>query len=81
VAPGAYADEHCTFYTYQSLKQSLEAHGYEVANHGYICHAELIFQAVLRSPARVSETGPERVKLMAAEVGPVLDPARDTAGK
>ena len=48
VAPGAYADEHVTFYTFDSLKKALESRGYEILDHGYICQAELIFKAVYR---------------------------------
>lgn len=49
VAPGAYAYEHCTFYTFDSLRDALIARGYEIAGYGYICKGELIFKAMLRS--------------------------------
>ncbi len=49
-APGAYADEHVTFYTFDSLKKALESRGYEILDHDYICKAELIFKAVYRPP-------------------------------
>ena len=45
VAPGAYADEHVTFYTYKSLKEAIESRGYEILEHDYICRSELIFKA------------------------------------
>ncbi len=46
VAPGAYADEHVTRYTFDSLKEAIASRGYEIADHGYICQAEMIFKAV-----------------------------------
>lgn len=45
VAPGAYADEHVTFYTFKSLTEALTARGYEVLDHDYICRGELILKA------------------------------------
>src|SRR5690606_26128029 len=51
VAPGAYADEHCTFYPYKSLREALESRGYEILDHGYICKAELVFEAVYKPRA------------------------------
>ena len=51
VAPGAYADEHCTFYTFDSLKSALIGRGYDVEDYGFICKGELILKAVYR-PAR-----------------------------
>ncbi|MBI5091361.1 MAG: glycosyltransferase [Candidatus Hydrogenedentes bacterium] len=44
-APSAYADEHVTHYTYDSLRKALLERGYEITAHDYICKAELIFQA------------------------------------
>ncbi|GMV93197.1 MAG: hypothetical protein AMXMBFR82_29750 [Candidatus Hydrogenedentota bacterium] len=48
VAPGAYADEHVTFYTFESLKEALERRGYTILDHDYICKAELVFKAQLQ---------------------------------
>ncbi len=45
VAPGAYADEHVTHYTFDSLKKAIEQRGCTVEDHGYICRAELVFKA------------------------------------
>ena len=47
VAPGAYADEHVTHYTFASLEAALKKRGYEILGHDYICKAELVFQARL----------------------------------
>jgi dolichol-phosphate mannosyltransferase len=48
-APGAYAEEHVTHYTYISLKEALVKRGYEVLDHAYILKGELIFKARKRS--------------------------------
>lgn len=48
-APGAYADEHVTHYTFASLKAALESRGYEVLDHRYILRGELIFKARKKS--------------------------------
>ncbi|MFP4501537.1 MAG: glycosyltransferase [Candidatus Hydrogenedentota bacterium] len=48
-APNSYADEHVTHYTFDILKTALEARGYTVLDHEYICQGELIFQARLES--------------------------------
>lgn len=54
VAPGAYADEHVTFYTYKSLSEALKSRGYEILDHDYICRGELIFKAKkLPKPAEI----------------------------
>ena len=44
-APGAYAAEHVTRYTFDSLKKALEQRGYEILDHDYILQGELIFKA------------------------------------
>ncbi|MBI2424617.1 MAG: glycosyltransferase [Candidatus Hydrogenedentes bacterium] len=44
-APGAYAEEHVTHYTFASLKTALEARGFVILNHAYILRGELVFQA------------------------------------
>jgi len=44
-APGAYAEEHVTHYTYISLKEALIRRGYEILEHAYILRGELIFKA------------------------------------
>ena len=43
--PNAYADEHITHYTKESLTEILEEHGFKVLSHIYICAGELIFKA------------------------------------
>jgi dolichol-phosphate mannosyltransferase len=48
VAPGAYADEHVTFYTYKSLRDALEYRGFSILDHDFICKAELVYQARLQ---------------------------------
>lgn len=64
VAPGAYADEHCTFYSYKSLREALESRGYEILDHGYICKAELVFKAIYQ-PRMVPEVIPVQVSTSA----------------
>jgi dolichol-phosphate mannosyltransferase len=44
-APGAYADEHVTHYSYISLKEALVHRGYRILDHAYILQGELIFKA------------------------------------
>lgn len=44
-APGAYADEHVTHYTFASLTQALAARGYDILEHDYILKGELIIKA------------------------------------
>jgi dolichol-phosphate mannosyltransferase len=44
-APGAYADEHVTQYTFKSLKEALEERGFEILDHDYILQGELVFKA------------------------------------
>lgn len=44
-APGAYADEHVTNYTFVSLKEALAQRGFRVLEHAYILQGELIFKA------------------------------------
>ncbi|NUM56145.1 MAG: glycosyltransferase [Candidatus Hydrogenedentes bacterium] len=64
VAPGAYAEEHCTFYSYKSLREALESRGYEILDHGYICKAELVFKAVYK-PRAVPQVVPVHVSTSA----------------
>jgi len=45
LAPGAYADQHVTHYTYRTLTQALVNRGYEVVHHDYVGGGELIVQA------------------------------------
>jgi dolichol-phosphate mannosyltransferase len=47
-APNAYADEHVTHYTFDSLTTALRARGFEILDHAYILKGELIIQARLR---------------------------------
>lgn len=68
VAPGAYADEHCTFYTFDSLKTALEERGYEVLEHDYICKGELIFKALYKRGPVQQEVG-ERLERKVSAVG------------
>jgi len=44
-APGAYAEEHVTRYTFDTLKHALESRGYTILDHAYILKGELIFKA------------------------------------
>ncbi|MDP2325886.1 MAG: methyltransferase domain-containing protein, partial [Gammaproteobacteria bacterium] len=45
VVPDAYGQEHVNPYTFQSLTQGLEARGFEILDHAYICQGELIVRA------------------------------------
>ena len=45
LAPGAYADEHVTHYTYRTLTESLRQRGYEIIEHAYVGGGELIVKA------------------------------------
>ena len=44
-APGAYADEHVTRYSLATLTEALRNRGYEILDHDYICHADLVVRA------------------------------------
>lgn len=44
-APGAYADEHVTHYTFASLTRALESRGYDIVEYDYILKGELIIKA------------------------------------
>lgn len=46
-APGGYAHEHCTHYTFESLKNVLEKTGFRVEESRYICHSEMILKCTL----------------------------------
>ena len=48
-APGAYADEHVTHYTFASLTGALLQRGYEILEHAYILKGELIIKARKRA--------------------------------
>ncbi|HNT86989.1 MAG TPA: glycosyltransferase [Candidatus Hydrogenedentes bacterium] len=48
-APGAYADEHVTHYTFDSLTAALRARGHEILDHAYILKGELIIKARKRT--------------------------------
>lgn len=48
-APGAYADEHVTHYTFDSLTSALRTRGYDILDHAYILKGELIVKARRRS--------------------------------
>jgi len=45
IAPGAYADQHVTHYTYCKLVEALRGRGYEILAHDYVGGGELIVQA------------------------------------
>lgn len=45
IVPDAYGQEHVNPYTFESLKKGLEARGFQVEDHAYICKGELIFRA------------------------------------
>jgi len=42
VAPGAYGEEHVTRYSFASVRETLLARGYKIADYAYICRGELI---------------------------------------
>jgi SAM-dependent methyltransferase len=50
VLPGAYAHEHITHYTLDSLRERLDRHGFEVLEHRYVFQGELIVRAWRRGP-------------------------------
>jgi glycosyltransferase involved in cell wall biosynthesis/predicted SAM-dependent methyltransferase len=54
VLPGAYADQHITHYTFDSLSRILDAHGFELLEHRYVFQGELILRARKRDPQEVS---------------------------
>lgn len=58
IVPDAYGQEHVNPYTFQSLTEGLEARGFEVLDHAYICKGELIVKARKRVEGTV--TPPER---------------------
>lgn len=45
LAPGAYADEHVTHYTYATLSKALTDRGYALDTHAYVGRGELIIKA------------------------------------
>jgi dolichol-phosphate mannosyltransferase len=45
VAPGAYAEEHVTHYTYHTLVKALTDRQYRIVDYGYVGQAELIIKA------------------------------------
>jgi len=51
LAPGAYADEHVTHYSFRRLTEALQGRGYEILDHGYVGGSELIVKA--RRPVRL----------------------------
>ncbi len=69
VAPGAYADEHVTFYTYDSLTKALISRGYEILDHDYICKGELVLKALYK-PCTLKEAATAEVEAV-AESAPV----------
>ncbi len=56
LAPGAYADEHVTHYTYRTLSEALRQRGYKELVHDYVGGGELIIQA--RKPAAAAQSEP-----------------------
>jgi dolichol-phosphate mannosyltransferase len=53
-APGAYADEHVTHYSFRTLTEALQGRGYEILDHGYVGGSELIIRG--RKPAHPVRT-------------------------
>jgi len=51
-APGGYKDEHITHYTFASLRERAERHGYDLIDSAYVCRSELIM--ALRKRATVA---------------------------
>jgi ubiquinone/menaquinone biosynthesis C-methylase UbiE len=45
VLPGAYAQEHITHFTWQSLADRLKSSGFEILDYEYVGYCELIFKA------------------------------------
>ena len=45
IAPGAYADEHVTHYTFATLIEALKRRDYEIVEHAYVGGGELIVKA------------------------------------
>ncbi len=54
VMPNAYADEHITHYTFDSLRKRLDMHGFDILDHRYVFQGELIIQARKRNSGSVS---------------------------
>lgn len=57
VLPGAYAHEHITHYTQESLAAAITARGFEILDCQYVGYSEMIFKA--RKPAAAAETRPK----------------------
>jgi 2-polyprenyl-3-methyl-5-hydroxy-6-metoxy-1,4-benzoquinol methylase len=49
VLPHAYAHEHITHYTLDSLRNLLDRHGFDVLEHKYVFQGELILRARKRA--------------------------------
>jgi dolichol-phosphate mannosyltransferase len=45
ILPGAYAEQHITQYTQESLRETLLDNGFEILTHSYVGGSELIFKA------------------------------------
>jgi len=56
VLPGAYAHEHITHFTYESLRQRLLDRGFEVLDCKYVGYGEMIFKARKPGPVTASAT-------------------------
>ncbi len=51
VAPSAYAHDHVTHYTHETLSKALTDRGYEILDEGYVCNSIVIFQARKKASA------------------------------
>jgi dolichol-phosphate mannosyltransferase len=51
LAPGAYADEHVTHYSFQTLAEALQQRGFEILEHDYVGGGEIIVKARKPEPA------------------------------
>lgn len=55
--PGAYAHEHITHYTFDSLRRRLAEHGFEIEDHRYVFQGELILRARKRGARPAAADG------------------------
>ena len=67
VLPGAYAHEHITHYTRDSLGRAIKARGFEVLDCQYVGYSEMIFKA--RKPRAAMETQPTAEMASATHLG------------
>jgi predicted SAM-dependent methyltransferase len=67
VLPGAYAHEHITHYTQESLGRAIKARGFEVLDCQYVGYSEMIFKA--RKPQAAIESDPTAEMASATRLG------------